>query len=134
MLTDSTGDRETIAMLDRPCPPAPPPARAPARAPSRRPWLQLIAAVTELAGSDVELIRHTERGWASITFSGTRHAMVLAFTGTQAGEQFIAALPDHEFTIPRQLVAEATVVSVDQTVLAEPKLVIEIELLLLEDA
>jgi hypothetical protein len=131
MRIDSTGDREMIATLDRPRPTATP------RGPGRRPWLQLIAAVTELAGIDAELIRHTERSWASITFSGTRHAMVLAFTGAQAvaaGERFIAALPDHEFTIPRQLVAEATVASVDHTVLPEPKLVVEIEMLLLEDA
>lgn len=106
-------------------------------APVRRPWLQLLAAVTELAGAEAELVRHTERSWASITFAGTRHLMVLAFTGAEAilaGEQFIAALPDHEFTIPRQLVADAAVIAVEHTALPEPKLVVEIELLLLEDA
>jgi hypothetical protein len=106
-------------------------------APIRRPWLQLLAAVTDLAGPKGELVRHSERAWASITFSGTRHLMVLAFSDSEAiaaGEQFIAALPDHEFTISRQLVADATVVSVEHTALPQPKLVVEIELLLLEDA
>lgn len=131
MRIDPTTDRAMVATLDRPR------SAVRARAPARRPWLQLIAAVTELAGIDAELIRHTERSWASITFSGTRHSMLLAFTGAQAvatGEQFITALPDHEFTIPRQLVAEATVIAVEHTTLPEPKLVVEIELLLLEDA
>lgn len=131
MRIDPTEDRAMVATLDRPRP------MTPARTPARRPWLQLLAAVTQLAGADAELIRHSERGWASITFTGTRHLMVLAFTGAKAiaaGEQFIAALPDHEFTIPRQLVADATVIAVDHAALPEPKLVVEIELLLLEDA
>lgn len=118
-----------LAALDRPRPVPPRPAR--------RPWLQLLAAITDLAGPHGELVRHSERSWASITFSGTRHLMVLAFTGREAvaaGEQFIAALPEHEFTIPRQLVADATVIAADQTTLPEPRLVVEIELLLLEDA
>lgn len=129
MRIDPTGDRSMLATLDRPDPAAP--------LPRRRPWLQLLAAVTELAGPAAELLRHTERGWASITFSGTRHLMLLAFTGTEAveaGERFIAALPEHEFAIPRQLVADATVASAEHTLLPEPKLVVEIEMLLLEDA
>lgn len=134
MRIDPTGDRSMLAALDRPRSAAPIPVRRP---PVRRPWLQLLAAVTELAGPHAELIRHTERGWASITFSGTRHLMLLAFPGAEAieaGERFIAALPEHEFTIPRQLVADAAVIAADHTTLPESKLVVEIELLLLEDA
>lgn len=102
----------------------------------RRPWRVLISAVTDLAGGKAELLRHVEQPWASVTFSGTRHTMALAFTGAEAvaaGEGFIAALPEHEFTIPRQLVADAAVVSVEHTTLPEPKLTVEVELLLLED-
>lgn len=109
----------------------------PTRRTARRPWLQLIEAVMALAGGRADLVRHTERSWASVTFAGTRHTLVLAFAGTEtveAGEHFVAALPNHEFTIPRQLVADATVVSVEHTLLPEPKLVVEVELLLLEDA
>ena len=102
----------------------------------RRPWRVLIAAVTHLADGKAELLRHVERPWASVTFSGTRHTIVLAFTGAEAvaaGESFIAALPEHEFAIPRQLVADAAVVSVDHATLPGPKLTVEVELLLLED-
>lgn len=102
----------------------------------RRPWRALLSAVVRLAGSKAELLRHVERPWASVTFNGTRHTIALAFTGAEAvaaGEVFIAALPEHEFTIPGQLVAEAAVVSVDHEVLAE-RLAIEVDLLLLEES
>ncbi len=62
---------------------------------------------------------------------------MLAFNGAAAiaaAEALIAALPDHEFAIPGQLVADASVVSVDQTALPEPRMVVELELLLLEDS
>ncbi|MCE2843487.1 MAG: hypothetical protein ACK44O_12700 [Novosphingobium sp.] len=51
----------------------------------------------------------------------------------EAGEALIAALPDHEFAIPGQLVADASVVSVEQSPLPEPRMLVELELLLLED-
>ena len=102
----------------------------------RRPWAALLSAVLQLAGGKAELLRHVERPWASVTFAGTRHTMILAFTGVEAvaaGEAFIAALPEHEFAIPRQLVADAAVVSATHETLPEPKLTVEVELLLLED-
>ena len=103
----------------------------------RRPWAKLLAAVTGLAGGKAELLRHVERPWASVTFSGTRHTIALAFTGAEAvaaGEEFLDALPEHEFAIPRHVVVEATAVSVEHDLLPEPRLTAELELLLLEDA
>src|SRR5437868_5647028 len=104
---------------------------------ARRPWLALLSAVLSLGEGRAELLRHSERAWASVTFSGSRHSIALAFSGAEAvaaGERFIAALPEHEFAIPRQLVAEATVVAVDHALEPEAKLTLECELLLLEDA
>ena len=103
----------------------------------RRPWLQLLSAVMRLAGGRAELLRHSERPWASVTFSGTRHAIALSFTGAEAveaGEAFIASLGEHEFAIARQVVIEAAVLSVDHEILPQPKLTVEAELLLLEDS
>jgi hypothetical protein len=94
---------------------------------ARRPWMQLLSAVLGLAGGRGELLRHGERPWASITFSGTRHAIVIAFTGAEAvaaGEAFIAALPEHEFDIPRQIVADAAIVAVEHALLPETKLTV----------
>lgn len=102
----------------------------------RRPWLALLSALFDLAGGLAELVRHSERNWASATFAGTRHSVTLAFSGAaacQAAENLIAALPDHEFAIPGQIVADAAILSVDQTMQPEPRMVAELELLLLED-
>lgn len=131
MLADCYPDSTISETLD--------PAASPVTVPrtARRPWRQLLEAVMALAAGNAQLLRHAEHGWASVTFSGTRHVLRLAFTGTDgviAGERFIAALPEHEFTIPRQLVADATVIAAEHTMLPVPKLVVEIELLLLEDA
>ena len=102
----------------------------------RGPWLRLVSAVLELAGPRAELLRHAERPWASATFSGTRHTIALTFTGPQAiaaGEEFITALPEHEFSIAGQLIADAMVNLVEHEAGAEPKMTVEAELLLLED-
>lgn len=102
----------------------------------RRPWAALLTAVLRLGQNRAELLRHTERAWASVTFTGTRHTIALAFTGAEAvaaGEALIVALPEHEFAIPGQIVADASVVSADHALLPEPRLAVELELLLLED-
>ena len=51
----------------------------------------------------------------------------------EAGERMIDALPEHEFAIPHQLVADAAVSEVIHTVLPAPRLEIEAEVLLLEE-
>lgn len=105
--------------------------------PSRAgPWLPLLSALLELARGKAELIRHSERAWASITFSGSRHTVLLSFAGADAvlaGEALIEALPEHEFAIPRHIVADAVVIAADHTALPEERLTVEVELLLLDD-
>jgi hypothetical protein len=91
----------------------------------RSAWLRLLGQVLQLAEGQGELVRHGERTWASATFSGVRHSIVLSFSGCDAvavGERFIAAL-----------VADASVIEVSHDYLPEPRLVAEFELLLLED-
>ncbi|KQM13084.1 hypothetical protein ASE49_13960 [Novosphingobium sp. Leaf2] len=107
------------------------------RHPRSTPWLRVLREVLQLAGPQAQFQRHGERPWLSATFSGARHAMVLAFDGLEAitdGETFIAALPDHEFTVPRHLVADAVVTAMEHIVLPAPRLTVEIELLVLEEA
>lgn len=106
------------------------------RAIRRTPWLRLLTALLDLGQNRGELLRHSERGWASVTFTGTRHTAVLAFTGPEAiaaGEALIGSLPDHEFAIPGQLVADAAVVAVRHTVLPQRRLEVEMAILLLDD-
>ncbi len=94
-------------------------------------------ALLRLAQGRAQFLSHEEKAWASITFSGTRHEVMLDFDGVEsvaAGETFINALPDHEFTIPGQLVAEATVSAVDHRFTGEDeRMVVTAVLLLLEE-
>ncbi|RVQ65544.1 hypothetical protein EKN06_13265 [Croceicoccus ponticola] len=90
-----------------------------------------------LASGYGQVVIHRETPWASITFSGTRHTLSLSFSGStavEAAELMIAELPDHEFSFPGQLVADAQVLAVDHALLPEPVLRVEVELLLLQDA
>lgn len=103
----------------------------------RRPWLQLLSGVLGLAGPAAELLRHSERPWASATFSGTRHVIALQFAGDEgiaSAEAFMEALPDHEFALSRHVVIEAAIRSVEQEMMPQARLTLEAEFLLLEDA
>lgn len=111
---------------------APPSRRTPIGTAGR-----LRQALVELAANRGAIVRQAERPWASVTFEGARHTIEIVFEGSEsveAGEEFIAALPEHEFTIPGQLVAEATVVEVDHMLAPLPRLAVTCELLLLKDA
>jgi hypothetical protein len=90
-----------------------------------------------IAGGVGEVLSHEERTWASITFAGTRHELVIRFAGIEqieAGELLIEQLPDHEFTIPGQLVADATVTCVDHHFGNPEVLTVTAVLLLLEES
>lgn len=94
------------------------------------------AALGKLAAGRGEVIAHEEKAWASITFSGSRHEVVLQFAGIDAvvaGEDLIERLPDHEFSIPGHLVADAAVSAVDHLFGPEERLTITCVLLLLEE-
>ena len=68
--------------------------------------------------------------------AGTRHEVVLEFCGPEAvagGEELIERLPDHEFALPGQLVADATITKVDHRFGAMERLEVTAVLLLLEE-
>ena len=102
----------------------------------RDPANHLLGALQALGEGHCAVLRHEERAWASITFSGARHTLALRFVGdaaVAAGERFIAALPEHEFAIPRRLVADAAIVAVRHALLPEASLEVECEVLLLDE-
>jgi hypothetical protein len=106
------------------------------RRPRRGNWMRLLGQVLKLAGGHGELLRHDERPWASVTFSGTRHTIALAFEGADAvaaAEIVIDRLADHEFDVPGHIVADAQVREVTQTFSPSHKMLVEMEILLLED-
>ncbi len=107
------------------------PTSHPRRASSRH----LREALLELARGRPTIVAHNEKSWASVTFAGARHRLVLEFEdeeGIKAGEMFIALLPEHEFAIPGQIVADATVTEVDHR-LDPPRMQVTCELLLLDE-
>ena len=102
----------------------------------RGPRESLRSAILALSQGKGIIASHDEIAWASITFAGTRHRVQLVFAdnpeAVDAGECFIAFLPEHEFAIPGQLVADAAVTAVDHDI-AAMRLVVTCELLLLEE-
>ena len=88
-----------------------------------------------LAGGHAEFPAHRKRaGPASLSPAPPR--LHLAFAGddaVEAGETFIAFLPEHEFAIPGQLVADAAVTAVDHRIGADPRMEVRVELLLLNE-
>jgi hypothetical protein len=104
---------------------------------ARGPWLAILQQVLALAGEPAQFVHHAERPWSSPTYSGAYHTFRLSFIGAEAlacGEEFIAALPDHEFTLPARLVAKATIVSAEHSLVEGPVLKLEAELLVLDEA
>ena len=102
----------------------------------RTPTIRLREQLLDLARGHATILTHEEKAWASVTFAGARHRVEMAFEGAEAvvtGECFIAFLPEHEFAIPGQLVADAAVTAVDHR-LEPPRLAVTCELLLLEEA
>lgn len=96
---------------------------------------RLLRDLRQIAGPLADVISHRETPWASITFTGTRHTMVLRFAGSDAvsdGERFVMTLPDHEFRLRSKLVADASIARVDHELLPAPLMEVECELLLLD--
>ena len=116
-------------MSDERKPPRPPRTR-------RTAGDRLRAALLDLSDHRAQVLDHKEVPWASITFAGARHTLTLLFVGEKAaaaGEQFIAALPDHEFAIPGQLVADASISDCEHRMLPHPRIVVTCEVLMLEE-
>lgn len=140
MLTESLRD-PFAAMFDDLGPvevkSAPFPLGAPAALRPRRTLADRVrSALLLITGGAGSILSHKETAWTSITFSGTRHEVVLEFCGVEAvvaGEELIERLPDHEFTLPGQLVADATVTKVDHRFGAMERLEVTAVLLLLEE-
>jgi hypothetical protein len=96
----------------------------------------LKEALIKLSQHHGQILRHDEKAWASITFSGSRHSFSILFAGDDAvvaGEEFIAGLSDHEFNIAGQLVADTDIASVEHRLVPAPRITLECEILLLEE-
>lgn len=82
------------------------------RAPKRDPHVRVIARLSEVAGPDMSVIASSSRPWASATFIGAQHRVILRFTGDDAAQcaaHFAERLPEAEFSISGHIVADACV-------------------------
>lgn len=82
------------------------------RPPRRDPHTRVIAQIAELAGTDVSVIASSSRPWASATFVGAQHRVILRFEGEAAQHRatcFADALPEAEFSLSGHIVADACV-------------------------
>ncbi|WP_298467703.1 hypothetical protein [uncultured Erythrobacter sp.] len=133
MLTNTMLETKSADPVDAPSPAL----RGRRYRPKRTTADRVREALLMLAEGRASLLSHEEKAWSSITFTGTRHEMMLDFDGAEAvavGEEFIANLPDHEFRIPGQLVADATVREVEHRFGEDERMVVTAELLLLEES
>ena len=108
----------------------------PARRARRTAADRLRDALLTLSDHHAQVVAQSERAWASITFAGARHTFSLIFAGeaaVEAGERFVANLPDHEFSVSGQLVADATVSEIEHRILPSPRMIVTCEVLMLEE-
>lgn len=61
------------------------------------------------AGCPITILRSSQRRWASATFAGARHNLEISATGSPMLDGWLAALPETDFTLPGQLVADLIV-------------------------
>lgn len=68
-----------------------------------------LLAEAVAAGCPATLLRSDWKRWASATFTGARHQLVLSVPAGTSLERWIAALPDAEFTLRGHLVADLVI-------------------------
>lgn len=84
------------------------------RPPRRDPHTRVIAQLLELTGPESSVIATTSRPWASATFTGARHNVLVRMKGEDRHDKakwLGKALPEAEFRIPGHIVADACVES-----------------------
>lgn len=82
------------------------------RPPRRDPHVRVIAHLVQIGEPDMSVIASSSRPWASATFLGAQHRIVLRFSGADAHSRatcFAEALPEAEFSISGHIVADACV-------------------------
>lgn len=74
----------------------------------------LIRAITTHLGDGASIAEIESRPWASVTFSGARHALTLRLEGTQAAaraDTFLADLDLAEFTLRGHILADVALIA-----------------------
>lgn len=98
------------------------------------PWP--VRALLSLADGKGQLLSHSEAPWGSVTFSGTRYRMVVAFAGDQSvptGEAWLASLgglgEGMDLHRDGELIADVAVLWSERTTWTTPRLTVHLEAL-----
>jgi hypothetical protein len=86
------------------------------RPPRRDPHVRVIAQLMEMAGPNASVIGSSSRPWASATFLGAQHRVILRFGGDHAhsaATDFAERIGEAEFHIAGHIVADACVDGMD---------------------
>jgi hypothetical protein len=89
----------------------------------------LVAAGHE-AGVEVEVLASEWQRWASATFIGARHRLTLCAARSPSLNLWLAGLPEHEFRLSGQLVADLIVAGTRRT---GERVEMDLEVLTVED-
>ncbi len=82
------------------------------RPPRRDPHTRVVAQLLEHSGVDASVIATSSRPWASATFVGARHNVVLRLEGKDHAARaavLAGTIPDLEFSITGHIVADACI-------------------------
>jgi len=105
------------------------------RPPRKDPHTRVIAELLKHAGADSSVIATSSRPWASATFVGARHGIVLRLEGEDHATRAAAlaqAVPDLEFSIIGHIVADACVDACDAAP-DDPATLLHLSILTIED-
>ena len=72
---------------------------------------RLLRALGERAGAEPDLLDWSERPWASVTFSGTRHRLTLRLPDAATAERLLDGLDYAEFDLGNSLLVDIDCVS-----------------------
>lgn len=89
-----------------------------------------LVQVAAAAGIDLTIVAADCTRWASVTFTGARHRLWLHAAPSAALDIWLSALPEMEFKLQRNLVADLIVADVRRGDQAQ----IEIEVLTVEES
>lgn len=75
-------------------------------------WRQIESAIERISNGKAKVISHAEKPWASPTFTGSRHELLLSFEGEEGaliGEAMRLELPNNELVLPGHTVADVAI-------------------------
>lgn len=68
----------------------------------------VLRALDRMLPEGTAILTSEAEPWASVTFSGARHLVLVECTSLEAVIDLVGALPDHPFSVPGHIMIDAT--------------------------